>query len=129
MYETHARIALECGDLAEYNQCQSCLQSLRQHGIRISADEFDSYRILHALMQHNKLEIVGSLKVMIQASSCWNTESQVRRTYSVMIACIMFFWCQESISVDFALKFASAIKTNNFVRAFSMYKRAPHLSG
>ncbi len=62
MYETHARISLEAGDISEYNQCQSCLQEMKHKGIEISSDEFDCYRILHALYQHNKLEVVGTLR-------------------------------------------------------------------
>jgi hypothetical protein len=61
VYETHARIALEAGDLDEYNQCQSCLRSLRHHGVPISADEFDAYKILHALLRHNHIEIASTL--------------------------------------------------------------------
>ena len=77
VYETHGRIALEAGDLSEYNQCQSCLQTMRHNGIPISADEFDSYRILHALMQHSKLEIVGFLKELVIASPGWAADREV----------------------------------------------------
>lgn len=77
VYETHARIALETGDLSEYNQCQSQLQTLRHHGVRISGDEFDSYRLLHALMQNNKLEIAGALKDLAKVMSSWNSDTEV----------------------------------------------------
>ena len=62
VYETHARIALECGDLEEYNQCQSRLQDMKQKGVLVSVDEFDCYRILHALFRDNKLELIGVLR-------------------------------------------------------------------
>lgn len=61
MYETHGRIALEAGDLDEYNQCQSCLRSLRHHGVPVAADEFDAYKILHALLRRNHIEIASTL--------------------------------------------------------------------
>ncbi|CAM9322274.1 unnamed protein product, partial [Ectocarpus fasciculatus] len=108
VYETHARIALETGDLSEYNQCQSQLQTLRHHGVRISGDEFDSYRLLHALMQNNKLEIAGALKDLAKVMSSWNSDTE---------------------AVDFAIKFMIAYRTNNTYKAFKMYKKAPHLNG
>jgi hypothetical protein len=67
VYETHARIALECGDLSEYNQCQSRLQELRRkRGILISAGEFDCYRLLHSIHRNNNLEYVSTLSELSQ---------------------------------------------------------------
>lgn len=82
VYETHGRIALECGDLSEYNQCQSCLQTMRHEGVSIAEDEFDCYRILHAMMQRNKLEVVGSLRDVIKANAliCPMADSEVMTT-------------------------------------------------
>ena len=45
-YETHARVALECEDLNEYNQCQTQLKQLYAAGLRSAADaemEFIAY--------------------------------------------------------------------------------------
>lgn len=61
VYETHARIALESNDLSEYNQCQSRLQEMRKRGIPISAEEFDCYRLLHAIYRDNKIEFIAIL--------------------------------------------------------------------
>lgn len=70
-------MALESGDVSEYNQCQSQLQTLRHHGVQISADEFDGYRILHALMQNSKLEIVAALKDLMAAIPKWDPLDKV----------------------------------------------------
>lgn len=37
VYETHARIAIEVSDWAEYRQCHSVLQKLFADGLRVSA--------------------------------------------------------------------------------------------
>ena len=62
VYETHGRIALESGDLSEYNQCSSRLQEMKLRGLKTSQDEFDCYRILYCMIQNNWLELVGALK-------------------------------------------------------------------
>lgn len=62
VYETHARIALECGDLPEYNQCQSRLQEMKRRGVAVSSGEFDCYRLLHSLYRDTPLEFASTLK-------------------------------------------------------------------
>ena len=62
VYETHGRIALESGDLEEYNQCQSRLQEMKRRGIQVSENEFNCYKLLHALYRNNKYEIIGTLR-------------------------------------------------------------------
>lgn len=54
VYQTHARIALECGDMNEYNQCQSRLKELHLKGVSgVSMDEFTGYRLIYSLYRQN----------------------------------------------------------------------------
>ena len=67
VYETHARIALENGDIPEFNQCSSQLQEMKEKGnesgpIKTSVDEFDCYRVLYALHVESKIELQGTLR-------------------------------------------------------------------
>ena len=67
VYERHARVALECRDLNEYNQCQTQLKQLystiRTKGLPVcgSEMEFTAYRILYYVyLQGNKKYQNGS---------------------------------------------------------------------
>lgn len=54
VYQTHGRIALESGDMEEYNQCQSRLRELHLAGVAgVSMDEFTGYRLIYSLYREN----------------------------------------------------------------------------
>ena len=54
VYETHARIALEEGDLNEFNACQSRLFELRDECVQVNVSEFTMYRLLYCVYQRDK---------------------------------------------------------------------------
>ena len=122
VYETHGRIALESGDLSEYNQCSSRLQEMKRLGVQISDDEFDCYRILYCLVQNNKLDLIEVLRNLSFG------ESGVRTFTSFREGAVDDSECARKSAVSFALEVASAVKRMNYDRFFSLYNIAPHLS-
>jgi hypothetical protein len=106
VYETHGRIALECGDLTEYNQCQSRLQEMKRLGIPVSEDEFNSYRLLHSLFQNNKLELVGVLRDLVISKEK-----------------------DSATAVKFAIDILRAYRNGNYIRFGELYNASPHRSG
>jgi len=65
VYELHARIALEKGDLGEFNQCQTQLKILYDDDIPGCRNEFMAYRMLYFLMARARSDI----NIMLQELS------------------------------------------------------------
>ncbi|KAL1598855.1 hypothetical protein SLS60_007997 [Paraconiothyrium brasiliense] len=57
VYESHARIALEQGDMGEYNQCQTQLKALYSQNLPGRPDEFTAYRVLYFVYTCNKTDM------------------------------------------------------------------------
>ena len=57
IYEFHARLAIEHGDMGEFNRCQTQLQELYDEGVASPArSEFAGYRILYAALHAAALQ-------------------------------------------------------------------------
>ncbi|KAI7866152.1 SAC3/GANP/Nin1/mts3/eIF-3 p25 family-domain-containing protein [Spinellus fusiger] len=104
VYEIHARIALEKGDLGEYNQCQSQLKQLYVNGISGNVMEFTAYRILYLLHTQNWSDINSTMAEV--------TPEQKRDE-----------------AVQHALQVRSSMATSNYHRFFRLYLSAPNMGG
>jgi hypothetical protein len=73
VYEIHARISLEKGDLGEYNQCQTQLKALYAQGLDGKPAEFKAYRILYIVYTCNKSDMNDMLAELTVAdkSQSW----------------------------------------------------------
>uniref|UniRef100_A0A2P2JYW0 Leukocyte receptor cluster member 8 homolog n=1 Tax=Rhizophora mucronata TaxID=61149 RepID=A0A2P2JYW0_RHIMU len=66
VYETHARFALEAGDLPEYNQCQSQLKTLYAEGIEGCHLEFAAYNLLCVILHSsNNRDLLSSMSRLV----------------------------------------------------------------
>jgi hypothetical protein len=105
VYETHARLALVHGDESEFVQCHSRVLELR--GVTHASDEFDCYRVLHALNAGKKLEIASAL---IEYSA--RSRRQGRE------------YPPPASATAFALEVAEAVRTGNTSRFFELHQYA-----
>ncbi|XP_042461260.1 SAC3 family protein A-like isoform X2 [Zingiber officinale] len=104
VYETHARLALEAGDLPEYNQCQSQLKRLYAEGIKGCYMEFSAYNLLSIILHsNNKRELLSS---MARLSADAKSDKAVKHALSVH----------------------SAVSSGNYILFFRLYKEAPNLN-
>ncbi len=102
VYEIHARIALEKGDLGEYNQCQTQLKSLYQLGLKGNPVEFKAYRILYFIHTANRTALNDALADLTTAEK---REKPIRH----------------------ALDVRSALALRNYHRFFQLYLDTPNM--
>ncbi|KAK3378709.1 SAC3/GANP/Nin1/mts3/eIF-3 p25 family-domain-containing protein [Lasiosphaeria ovina] len=102
VYEIHARIALEKGDLGEYNQCQTQLKALYQLGLKGKKIEFKAYRILYFIHTANRSALNDALADLTP------TEKKER-------------------AIKHALDVRSALALGNYHRFFRLYNDTPNM--
>jgi hypothetical protein len=104
VYETHARLAIEVGDLSEYNQCQSQLTSLYGDGIKGCHMEFAAYNLLCVILHSS------NNRDLLSAMSRLSVESR------------------KDEAVKHALAVRAAVTSGNYVIFFRLYKTGPNLN-
>ncbi|XVF75446.1 hypothetical protein PTKIN_Ptkin13bG0189600 [Pterospermum kingtungense] len=104
VYETHARLALEVGDLPEYNQCQSQLKILYAEGSEGCHMEFAAYNLLCVIMHsNNNRDLLSSMSRLSDEA-------------------------KKDKAVQHALAVRAAVTSGNYVMFFRLYKTAPNLN-
>ncbi|KKK13117.1 hypothetical protein AOCH_005824 [Aspergillus ochraceoroseus] len=102
VYEIHARIALERGDLGEYNQCQTQLRALYAQNLGGHPTEFKAYRILYFIHTRNWTALNDALADLTPAD-------------------------KRNHAVKHALDVRSALALGNYHRFFQLYLDTPNM--
>ena len=118
-YETHARIALENGDLNEFNQCQTQLKKLYEklgHDEKAmkNVPEFVSYRILYTVF------LMGNRKYEGGSSDMYELLWEVLGNEGDDVI--------KAEEVDHALRVRSAVATEDYVTFFKLLDTSPKMS-
>ncbi|MCJ1479350.1 hypothetical protein MMC13_008035 [Lambiella insularis] len=102
VYEIHARIALEKGDLGEYNQCQTQLRELYSQNLGGHPTEFKAYRILYFIHTCSRTDMNDVLSDLTPAE-------------------------KTTPAVKHALDARSALALGNYHRFFQLYLETPNM--
>ena len=102
VYEIHARIALEKGDLGEYNQCQTQLRALYTRQLGGHPTEFKAYRVLYFIHTRNWTAMNDALADLSAAD-------------------------KQDPAVKHALDVRSALALGNYHRFFQLYLDTPNM--
>lgn len=104
VYEIHARIALEKGDLGEYNQCQTQLRALYAKNLGGHPVEFKAYRILYFIHTCNRTALNDVLAELTPAE-------------------------KDETAIKHALNVRSALALGNYHKFFRLYLDTPNMGG
>lgn len=102
VYEIHARIALENGDLGEYNQCQTQLRALYAQNLGGHPNEFKAYRILYFIHTCNRTDMNDVLADLTPTE-------------------------KKAPPIKHALDARSALALGNYHRFFQLYLETPNM--
>lgn len=102
VYEYHARIALEKGDVGEYNQCQTQLRELYKQNLGGHPVEFKAYRILYFIHTCNQTDMNDVLSDLTPAD-------------------------KKEASIRHALAVRSALALGNYHQFFKLYLTVPDM--
>lgn len=114
VYETHARVALESGDINEFNQCQTQLHELYEKAVPGQALEFLAYRILY------------NVYVALQAKKGDANAGQLGM-YNVLAMVTAKLRADPAIAHALAVR--QAVAMNDYHRFFKLYVDAPNMAG
>ncbi|AQK94307.1 Putative SAC3/GANP family protein [Zea mays] len=104
VYETHARLAMQAGDLPEFNQCQSQLKRLYAQGIKGCYFEFSAYNLLCVMLHsNNKRDLLSSMASLSKEA-------------------------KQDAAVKHSLAVHASVLSCNYVQFFKLYKKAPNLN-
>ena len=104
VYEIHARIALEKGDLGEYNQCQTQLRALYAQKLGGHPSEFLAYRILYYIYTRNHS---GMNDLLAELTSTDKAHHAIKH----------------------ALDVRSSLALGNYHKFFKLYLNPPNMGG
>lgn len=102
VYEIHARIALEKGDLGEYNQCQTQLRGLYKQNLGGHPVEFKAYRILYFIHTCNRSDMNDVLSDLTPAD-------------------------KQEPAIKHALAVRSTLTLGNYHQFFKLYLAVPNM--
>ncbi|CAH0483040.1 unnamed protein product [Peronospora belbahrii] len=114
VYETHARVALQSGDINEFNQCQTQLHELYEKLVPGEAIEFLAYRILYCVY------------VSLQSKKGDSNAGQLGM-YNVLG--IVTPKLRSRPAIAHALSVRQAVAMNDYHRFFKLFVGAPNMAG
>ena len=139
MYEVHARLSLEEGDLNEFNQCQTMIKNITmgmsdkidsfsikslasQRSMSLkqtndAADEFAAYRIIYALVQKETGDVN---KELVFANELMKKQEQLMSIKKGL--------CEQMSSCKHSILVARSVIQCDYHSFFILYDNAPNIS-